>query len=186
MGADARLPLLIGEHNPYGDPGFALYPSPRGCAGWRLCHTILQMDPDDYCDRFRRMNLCHGAKWSMKEARSRALDVVVDARDGETIILCGAKVARAFRLEPATADTPCRVRPMASVPGVPPWDLLGPRPPARRYTVVVLPHPSGLCRLWHKPGVTDTVRRTLSDLLPTAHHDAEPDDDDAAPPENRE
>jgi hypothetical protein len=29
-------PLLVGESNPYGgDPAFALYPSPPGCAGLR-------------------------------------------------------------------------------------------------------------------------------------------------------
>lgn len=38
---------------------------------------------------------------------------------------------------------------------------------ARRYNgdwVVILPHPSGLCRLWHRPGAVADARRVLGSV----------------------
>lgn len=72
-------PLLVGEANPYGsDPAFALYPSPPGCSGDRLCRLVMGLDPDDYLERFERANLCP-RRWSLAEARTRAADLLVGA-----------------------------------------------------------------------------------------------------------
>ena len=127
-------PILIGELNPYGpDPEFAMYPSPRGCAGWRLCHLVLKMDPDDYLEAFDRRNLLVASKWSAPRAREAAAQLVRES-NGAPLILLGAKVAAAFILtfQPfSTGELPFRFAP----PG---FSL------AQRY--VMLPHPSGLCR----------------------------------------
>lgn len=50
---------LIGESNPHSyTPYHALYPSPEGCSGHRLCCLILGMRPLDYLEVFNRVNLC--------------------------------------------------------------------------------------------------------------------------------
>jgi len=135
-------PLLVGEANPYqSDPRlaqrYALYPDPPRCAGWNLCHTIMQLDEGEYLSRFDRVNLCDG-KWVMKEARERASAYRV-ADLPERIILLGAKVTRAFDFEyvPFTH-------------------------PSRRYDrYVILPHPSGLSRAWNEPGAFERARAVL-------------------------
>ena len=141
----ARLhakPLLVGEANPYGsDPAFALYPSPPGCSGERLCRLILGLDPDDYLDRFDRVNLCPRA-WDELEARSRAATLFVEAHArGVPIVLLGAKVTRAS----GTDFVPFTVLARTSLC------------PTR----VVLPHPSGLARAWHAPGAYERARAVL-------------------------
>ena len=132
-----QKPVIVGESNPYGgDPYFALYPSPDGCSGHRLCCTILGMDRSEYLDLFDRTNLCTG-KWSMRAARARAVEI----RAIPTwFILCGAKVARA-------------------------WGL--PFSPLEVFSdVLVLPHPSGLCRLWNEPGFIRRTREVVKKFIP--------------------
>jgi hypothetical protein len=129
-------PLLVGEANPYGgDPYYALYPAPEGCAGWRLCTKVMGLSITEYLSRFERVNLCH-RDWKMKEARQRANQL----RDeqigtGRTIVMCGAKVTRAFMY-----------------PYVP-FDWHG--------NYVCLPHPSGLSRAWNEPGAHERARDVL-------------------------
>lgn len=67
-------PLLVGEANPYGgDPAYALYPYPRGCSGHRLCEKVMGLTDREYLDCFERVNLCP-TKWSMRQARARAVE----------------------------------------------------------------------------------------------------------------
>lgn len=131
-------PLLVGEANPYQtDPvraqHYALYPYPERCAGWNLCHKIMQLDEREYLRRFDRMNLCDG-KWSMKEAKKRATSIL----DGpyRPTITFGAKVTAAFGFE----FEPFKV-----------W--IG--------GIVILPHPSGLSRAWNEPGAFERARAVL-------------------------
>jgi hypothetical protein len=135
-------PLLVGEANPYGsDPAFALYPSPPGCSGERLCRLVMGLDPDDYLEQFDRMNLCAG-KWRTIDARVAATSLVLQAnREGRTLVLLGTKVAKAFGCF-----------------GVKPFTFF--RAPAGAL-LVRLPHPSGLCREWGKPGAYDRARSVL-------------------------
>jgi hypothetical protein len=129
-------PLLVGEANPYGgDPYFALYPEPDGCAGQRLCKLVMQLDCSEYLARFDRVNLCPRT-WSMKLARERASAYRV-AELPERIVLLGAKVTRAFGFEYA--------------------------PFTRRLSsrFVILPHPSGLSRAWYEPGAYERARSVL-------------------------
>lgn len=147
-------PLIVGEQNPYGpDPEFALYPSPPGCAGWRLCHKVLGLDPDDYCERFDRCNLLEGEKWSTKRAQEAAAKMLV--RDN--FILLGSKVAAAFgwsgNKPPTRVGFDFKAGPDA--PAVP----LGPR-------YFLIPHPSGRCRAWGDPTMVPRVRELLKEFLP--------------------
>ena len=49
-----RRPIILGVQNPY--PGEALYPSPVGCAGWRLWQ-MSGMAREHYLEVFDRRNL---------------------------------------------------------------------------------------------------------------------------------
>ena len=132
-------PLLVGEANPYGgDPEFALYPSPARCAGHRLCHLVMQLDPDDYLERFDRANLCP-SRWSMRAARAGAASLRAErAAAGAVVVLLGARVCSAFGVEFRPFSL-CFVAP----------------------TLVVLPHPSGLSRLWNEPYSYERARDVL-------------------------
>jgi len=123
-------PVLVGEANPYGaDPRYALYCEPANSAGGRLCNLILQMGRNEYVRTFDRVNLCP-SKWSMKVARARAHELRVA---GAPLVLFGSKVCAAFDVdfEPFWAGR------LSDTTGL--W-----------VPAVILPHPSGLCRLWNE------------------------------------
>jgi hypothetical protein len=127
-------PLLIGESNPYGaDPEFALYPLPEHASGGRLAR-IFGMSRTQYLRMFDRVNLCSG-DWSMPEARKNAFDIEFK-NPNRALILLGRKVALAFGLD--------HVDPFTSN--------------GNRY---LLPHPSGLNRVWAKPESTARAREIL-------------------------
>ena len=139
-------PLLVGEANPYGgDPTFALYPSPPGCSGDRLCRLVMGLDPDDYLERFDRVNLCPSA-WRVRVARENVSRILLE--NGEwggrrRVVLLGAKVTRAFSL----AFEPFTHRLVETI--------------GRSTHYVVLPHPSGLSRAWYEPGAFERARAVL-------------------------
>lgn len=142
---DNAKPLIVGEMNPYGaDPYYALYPSPDGCTGERLCRLILRLKPDDYLAWFDRVNLCEG-KWSMPAARARAGELLQESGGRPAIILLGRKVASAFAPD---------IEPLA------PFMVAEDCTPV----VVFLPHPSGLCRAWSEPGAFDRAHDLLERL----------------------
>ena len=120
-------PLLVGELNPHGsDPRHALFPYPKNGSGGRLCYKILGMSRLQYMSTFDRVNLCTG-KWDRKKAAEKALEII-----GETgpriIVMLGAKVTRAFM-----------------------YKYYVPFIYHQKYgkTMVTLPHPSGLNRIWN-------------------------------------
>ena len=140
-------PLIVGENNPYGsDPYYALYPDPPMAAGGRLCR-ILGLSPEAYLARFDRTNLVAGWQWRAAEARRAAAEIleqrVCDAADGplRVLILLGAKVRRAFGYKDARLY----------------HDHGG---------VVCLPHPSGRCRLWDRPGAVQFARAAVEAACP--------------------
>lgn len=137
-------PILVGESNPYQqDPDFALYPAPYGCAGHRLCVKILGMQRRVYLEVFDRVNLCAG-KWSIREARSVARKYREEAAG--KVILLGSKVCLAACLPFTPFLVTCNGR------------------------VLVLPHPSGLCRLWGRPGAMEQARAAVGEFLPELAH----------------
>jgi hypothetical protein len=128
--------LLVGEANPYGgDPGMALYPLPERASGHRLCVDIMQLSHRDYLQRFDRINLSP-FRWRTKEALQHAGEIM---RSGQRCVLLGAKVAKAFGYQ---------FIPFVTI------DL----------RFLILPHPSGLCRLWNQPGAYDRARLALREF----------------------
>lgn len=129
---------LVGEMNPYGgDDYYALYPSPDGCSGHRLCCKILGMTRRAYLDSFVRVNLCYGS-WSLVEAKESAAKLL--RQDGR-IILLGRKVCKAFRVD---------YIPFSTI----------------RETLLILPHPSGLNRMWSDLGSMLKARMCVKYFYP--------------------
>lgn len=140
----ANAPLIVGEQNPYGaDPRFAMFPMPERSAGGRLCSLILGMQTSKYLLLFNRANLCDGP-WSMPKARIRARQLWEDpaTRPPGKLILLGSKVCKAFE----TAFTPFEIIEGGSI--------------------LILPHPSGLNRLWNEPGIIERARAAVVDIYP--------------------
>ena len=139
--AEAERPriILVGEQNPYGgDDAYALYPSPDGCSGHRLCCLILGMTRKAYLESFERMNLVQGP-WSPAAARARADELAVQSA---RFILCGAKLSKAFQ-----------------APFVP-FEI------SEGGTMLVLPHPSGLNRMWNQ----ETIAKSRAAVAAFAPH----------------
>lgn len=136
--------VLVGELNPYGiDPRYALFDLPVRASGHRLRTRILQVGRRTYF-KFKKHNLCTG-KWSKHDARAEASRLYLDEY-GEvesTFVLLGRKVAEAFFLQDQESFS---------------WL------PEKR--MVLLPHPSGLCREWGKPGAYSRAREVLRAALP--------------------
>lgn len=136
-------PWLVGEDNPYSlDPAMALYPSPPGCAGWRLCHKVLELSAAEYIARYRRRNLCGGDRWDNAVARHEAIAFGHRVeKTADPVVLLGLRVATAFRLKYA---------PFTVVDA----GLGGP-------PIVMLPHPSGRSRAWNESGAYERARQVL-------------------------
>ncbi len=139
-------PMIVGEANPYGgDPRFALYPRPRGAAGYRLCSYVLGLAALDYLARFDRINLCP-EEWHGPTAREHAAEIKASAPHGRWHVLLGARVAKAFGATSATARNPVKVYGWLNGGGL-----------------VAIPHPSGRCRLWND-NIVERVRDKLREL----------------------
>jgi hypothetical protein len=137
---DAKY-YFVGESNPWGsDPHFALYPAPNGSAGHRLCRAILGIARATYLEVFTRVNLCDGG-WSTRAARRRASEMRAESAERDRLVLLGARVAAAF-------DLPFR-----------PFETFG-------EDALVLPHPSGRCRIWNDPDSIARARIALRQFLP--------------------
>lgn len=133
--------VIVGEANPYGgDPRFALYHLPRNASGNRL-REIMGL-PDHAYEQLTKVNLCPRA-WSMKVARARAHELHQSAAGG-VLVLLGAKVRDAF-------DGPDFFTVGRCLDG---------------RTLVTLPHPSGLNRMWSEPGARERARALLREVAP--------------------
>ncbi len=140
--------LLVGEQNPYGDdPEMALYPLPEYASGARL-KEILGVSTGVYLREHDRANLCDGP-WSMPKAVERALQIHGE-REGCGIVLCGAKVATAFRR--AAAYTSAEFTPFSLA-----------EHQGRHY--LALPHPSGRNLVWNELGAKRRARRLYEALV---------------------
>jgi len=159
---DAPRVYLVGELNPYGtEAEYALYPLPERSAGGRLCSLILGMNRGAYCRIFERRNLCVG-KWSALAARHAAEAIRKEAVGG-VVVLLGSKVSKAFQVpfEPFSvlhenSVEACRHRDLAAGEEV--------------RAIAVLPHPSGLCRLWNEWDSIPRARRAVLDAAPHLSH----------------
>lgn len=144
---DRIRPLLVGESNPYSArPEAALFPHPRNSAGARLCFDILGFrQAAAYLRTFDRCDLC-GLVWRLPDARARAAELATGDRP---LVLLGAKVCQAFNVtfEPFTETTL-------------PWRERG----RRGLPAVILPHPSGRCRIWLRDGAVERGRELVMAL----------------------
>lgn len=146
-------PLLVGEANPYyrGDDGYALFPLPERASGHRLATLVMGFADDRsglqrYLEAFDRVNLCK-EHWGLKEARPKAQAILHEHRTSP-IVLCGQKVCTAF----GVAYEPLKIHFARTVDeGVNNWQSI----------LLVLPHPSGLCRFWNEENAFDRARAFL-------------------------
>ena len=137
--------ILVGENNPYGgDPRYALYPEPANSAGGRLCRLVLGLTVKEYLRRFERVNLLQRPKWSARAARDAAACMLVEKGLTAKFVLLGRKVFDAFS---------------AHVPDDRSW-----APFVARGQFLMLPHPSGLCRIWSEPGRFAQAREAVRDF----------------------
>ena len=151
-------PMLVGEANPYGgDPAYALYPVPEGSAGERLCCMILGMYRKDYLREFDRVNLCP-ERWLVKQAKDNAKQYVW--KTGGNFILLGSKVCSAFGVKYEPYSSWGFMLPAQAM------DAGADRGTVVRSSGIVLPHPSGLCRLWNEPGAVQRARAAVLELCP--------------------
>ena len=155
--------LVVGENNPYSvDPKYALWPDPPRSAGGRLCRVILGMRVADYVGAFERVNLLSEAKWSAKKAGEAADDVLDDIARYQgafvylksprkfaprvRLILLGQKVAKAFGL---------KFEPFKAV-----GTMTG------GVDFLMLPHPSGRCRIWNDRLSIVRARAAVTEFCP--------------------
>lgn len=134
--------LIVGEANPYShDPDDALLPWPPQSAGARL-RSLLGWTEDEYLASFWRANLVRGIRWSQAEARSEAeyLDTLAN-QNSFALVMLGAKVAAVF------SGPPFHRMPLEL------WEQRG--------RLLRIPHPSGLCREWSRPGARERLRALM-------------------------
>ena len=132
---------IVGERNPYGaDSEYALYPAPEGSAGHRLCCQILGMRRKDYLNSFDRVNLLAREVWCLWTAMMAAAEV-----RGDRLILLGRLVCEAFGLayRPLSLSTYGATR-----------------------AALILPHPSGRCRMWDTDGTIERARELVRKFVP--------------------
>ncbi len=141
-------PLLVGESNPYSvDQRNALLPWPAQAAGNRL-RMILELTDREYLRAFDRANLVLGHRWSLRAARDGAAYLLRQRPIG-TFVLLGRRVAQAFGYRDE------------------PFSVLQSQAPGTDHVFYLLPHPSGRCREWNRPGAAERARRLLANFLPT-------------------
>lgn len=144
-----KLITLVGECNPYNaDERYALYPHPERSAGGRLCRLILGMRITTYVSKTERINLVVGP-WSESGAKYRAASLMaVFRRSKPRVVLLGAKVCRSF--------------------GVPydPFSVVKNNSILGDTEYLVLPHPSGLCRIWNEDGSYKNARDAVAAFCP--------------------
>lgn len=142
-------PILVGECNPYSrNPRHALYPHPPNSAGGRLCFKVMGLTLKQYIRSFERVNLCAN-EWSKQEAEVAAAALMRKVDKGASLILLGYKVCAAF-------DLPYQPFSVQWWPG------------GRGRAIVVLPHPSGRCRVWNDSSSYERARAALheAEVLP--------------------
>lgn len=134
-------PLLVGESNPYGDPGFALYHLPRSASGNHL-RQIMGLKDHEY-ERIDKVNLIEGTRWSAPKARLAA-EKLLRSRPPGPFVLLGSRVHAAF-----------------GVPKQPSGERLWAFPHETGRQLVLLPHPSKRNRVWNEPDIYSMCRRAL-------------------------
>lgn len=139
-------PLLIGMNNPQGNE--ALVATPIGGTGHRIWKMLTIRHPcmteKTYENSFERMNILEARVWNTRQARAFA-EPVRARMEGRTVVLLGSGAMLALGLPRA----PWMVWSAADTSG-------------GRWCVI--PHPSGLNRLYNDVAMVDRVSELLSNL----------------------
>lgn len=145
-------PLLLGMNNPHhDDPRYDLYPSPKGCTGWRIWKMLSDRTgatKHDYVQQFSRRNLVRGRKWRRDRVEAAALQVTFFAKPGTTVVLLGDEVRRAMNLVLGGRVDKILIHPQV-VDGV---------------VYRCVPHPSGRNRFYNDPAARELVALLLEEL----------------------
>lgn len=123
--------LVVGENpGPNTHPDLPLFPWPDTSSAGRLM-AMSELTPSEYLGGLYRRNLVDDHEWSWQDAKSKAREIVTALFDLDRdlrVVLCGAKVAKCFGL---------------------PADFWQPVKLDTRQTAVVVPHPSGMNRIYN-------------------------------------
>ncbi len=150
---NARGVVVVGEDNPLSnEPEYALYNYPEGCSGWRL-QRIFGLDDDQYL-ALARTNLC-SPMWSAIAARERAAALVAVGSPHRVFVLLGAKVRATF------GKILARSLGEFELVKVGEDGLFDKAVGQREFWFVCLPHPSGRCQAWNRPGAKELARGLL-------------------------
>lgn len=124
--------LIVGQNpGPNTHPDLPLFPWPDGSSAGRLL-AMSGLTAGQYLGSLYRRNLVDDWQWSRAAAARRARSIVTalfDMPKSLRVVLCGAKVARAFDLQTE------------------PWI---PTTLPSRQRCVMVPHPSGLNRVYNE------------------------------------
>lgn len=131
-------PLLVGEMNEKdSDPRAALSLLPPGGSGGRLA-KILGLSAKKFLHRFDRVNLC-SVEWDPVSASVAAL-TILSGGERRVLILLGHRVASAFGIKASLFEEVAH-------------------PTGAR--ILVLPHPSGRCRIWNDQAAALRARKLV-------------------------
>lgn len=149
---------IVGELNPYGaDPRYALFDLPEGASGHRLRTLVMGVRRTTY-HRFRKVNLCTGI-WNSKNAEETASNIPLDWHPDTDapIVLLGQKVASVFGF----SDRKKAVAPATQFT-VQSWPVT-----SGGIQFLLLPHPSGLNRVWCDSSAFDRAKVALYKAIPS-------------------
>lgn len=145
--------VLLGMNNPHSlEQALALAPVPRGSTGSRLYEMLREVSPgvgpDDYLRGFKRVNLVRNTEWCFATAKANAPDAL-EAMLGRRTVVLGRYVQMALGL----AFTRWFEEMVVEDEGH--GEI--------RYWVV--PHPSGMCRLYNAQANRAALGRLLLDEM---------------------
>lgn len=149
-------PLLLGMSNPHGGPDKALHPSIAGSAGANLFQmvrdyaTAMDVRPyseAEHLEAFDRANVVEQGAWS-NQAGKRERDRVIKMMRNPTVIL-GSTIPACLQLRKFTGQW---------------YEYFEEYPDGLRVNYCVIPHPSGLNRLYNNPSYRHRTGKFLMDL----------------------
>lgn len=137
-------PMIVAMNNPQGS--HPLWPDPPMCAGWRLWKMLefyTGASKEEYLRTFERRNLSSSRKWDPAEARRNA-PIIRSQFSDRKVVICGVDTLRALEL--------------FNVPKFYSWRKMD------DFQYVLIPHPSGLNRIYNDPAYVLMTSLVLAEL----------------------
>lgn len=177
-------PVLVGMNNPYNsDPHFALYPSPKGCAGYNVYAMLAEArerrvsayGPDSvreltrasYVKGFDRRNVLSARTWTKREAREQGR-ILAKELCGRRVVVFGVQTLEALGLNCGWQGVWSNQRVWLELRTAQSALDASERRPHIEYWLA--PHPSGRCREYNDP----SMRERVGDLLLRLYDEARP------------